>query len=139
MWDDPPAQVTGLRDVLADLAVFTTADYDEDDQVHYPFAEPAEGDDALVFPLFVIAFDGRRSIKLYIIDEIDGLSIGDLQTLAHAIADQAPSVYRQAAGGLLIAQDPEVSDVGEPSEGMVAGDARTNAIEITFTIGLQRG
>ncbi len=138
MYDDAPPQVDGLKDVLKGLDAFTTRNYDEDDQVHYPVAGPDEADE-LVFPLFLIAFDGRRSMRLFIIADVADTSIGELQEMAQEFADQLPSIYRQAAGGLLIAQDPEVSDVGVPSEGMVAAGYNTHSIELTLTIGLQRG
>lgn len=133
-WINPPSQVVALRTVLATTAAFVAGGWVAADVVHYPYSEAAPAPIA-----FVVEFDGRRSMRLHITAVPATLDVGQLQTLAQTLADQLPSVYRQAADGLLIAQDPEVSDVHLPTVGMVAGDDDLNEISLTLTIGLQRG
>lgn len=130
-----PPQIDAARTVLAALLAFTSRSYVKDTQVHYLTVDETE---TKVWPVFVFEQTGRRQIRLTIVCPPTTLDSGQLQTLGQELADQFPSVYRQAAGGLLVAQDPEVSDVGEPSVGMTSAANDLHGIDITLTTGLSR-
>jgi hypothetical protein len=150
-WVNPPPQVVSMREVLAATAAFTSRNY-TGAQVHYPSIEPEEVPHPIVpaippdtepveitWPAFALALDSSKQMRIIVIAPIGTLNVGQMQALAMELKAQVPSRYRMAAGGLVVADDPDIGEVGEPSEGMIAADDDTNAIEITCQIGLDLG
>ena len=130
---NPPPQVASMRTVLTGLLAFTSRSYVEA-QVHYPDLDPTG---VVTFPAFVLILDGRRQMRVLIYSDPDTQGDDELQTLAMELSDQLPSRYR--TGGLVIATDPDISDVGESSDSQIATDNAINVIEITCQIGLDPG
>jgi len=130
---NPPPQVASMRTVLTGLLAFTSRSYVEA-QVHYPDLDPTG---VVTFPAFVLILDGRRQMRVLVYSDPDTQGDDELQTLAMELSDQLPSRYRTA--GLVIATDPDISDVGESSDSQIATDSAINVIEITCQIGLDPG
>jgi len=130
---NPPPQVASMRTVLTGLLAFTSRSYVEA-QVHYPDLDPTG---VVTFPAFVLILDGRRQMRVLVYSDPDTQGDDELQTLAMELSDQLPSRYR--TGGLVIATDPDISDVGESSDSQIATDSAINVIEITCQIGLDPG
>lgn len=131
-----PPQVASMRTVLAGLVAFTSRSYVEATQIHTPFIGAEE---TIVYPAFVIVLDTRRQMRILVYTDADTLDDEQLQALAMELSDQLPSRYR--AGGIVVAADPDVSEIGEPSDSQNAGygSAAVTAIEITCQIGLDPG
>ena len=136
MWRNPPPQIVAMRDVLLATAAFTGPGYTAD-QVIYP--DVIEESETPVWPLFCLFYDNAKQIRIMITAPADQLDEGLLQILATDLSNQLPSRYRGASGGLVIAVEPEISEVGVPSTGMLAAGYDLNACEITCRIGLSLG
>lgn len=135
-WANPTPQIIGLRLALEGCAAFTSRSYVEA-QIHYPkIADDAE---AVVFPAFLLQQDGAREHRIVIVAKDDVQDVGLLEALAMELRDQLPSRYRVNPAGIVIDVEPDVSDVGEPSDGMIAAGDNLNCIEITCHTGLSLG
>ena len=135
-WMNPPPQIVAMRDVLLSTQVFALGNYTAD-QIHYPDAY--EDRDTLVFPVFCLAYDNAKQIRILINAPADQFDEGGLQSMATDFSNQLPSRYRAASGGLVIAVEPDIGEVGVPSTGMLAAEENINSLEITCRIGLSLG
>lgn len=131
-WTNPPDTLTGLRLALigtaAWLAEFSGNVTNATAAVHYPAALPSD-----TFPLALLEMKDSRNAKITIIGVY---TVGALQQLARQIAFQIMSRYRSDGTGLVIAEEPQIGEVGEPSDYTQSGGDATSAIEITVPYGI---
>ena len=125
-WTSPPDVISALRDALVACAAWTPGQ----SAVHYPAASASD-----TLPLAVLSLEGRMAS----IDVYASSSIGALQDMGYKLQQQLMSVYRGTGTGLIIASEPQASDVVEATEYETLGGSQVFQLTITADIGISFG